>query len=109
MKFLPALVMLFLATGALAVDPKDTMCVKQKDGTYKCKATGKIETMPCCDTPSNGPRRSRASRYANCLRLQIYLTSLIPTNPTLSTIFCPAGPTVKSTNCLASPVGSPLV
>lgn len=38
-----------------------------------------------------------------------YLTSLMPTNPTRSTIFCPVGPTVKSTNCFANPVGSPLV
>ena len=41
---------------AFAVDAKDTMCVKQKDGTYKCKASGKIEKEPCCDTPSNDPK-----------------------------------------------------
>jgi hypothetical protein len=40
---------------ALAVDAKDTMCVRLKDGTYKCKASGKIEKKPCCDTPSNDP------------------------------------------------------
>lgn len=40
---------------SLAADPKDTMCVKQKDGTYKCKASGKIEKVPCCETPSNDP------------------------------------------------------
>ena len=44
---------LSLATTALAANPKETMCAKQKDGTYKCKASGKIEKEPCCDTPSN--------------------------------------------------------
>src|SRR5688572_30032308 len=34
---------------------------------------------------------------------------LMVTKPTRSTIFWPAGPVVKSTNCLAKPVGSPLV
>jgi len=33
----------------------DTMCVKQKDGTYKCKASGKIEKVSCCETPDNNP------------------------------------------------------
>jgi hypothetical protein len=56
MKLLPVLVVLVLASTALATDPKDTMCVKQKDGTYKCKASGKIEKKPCCDTPSNDPK-----------------------------------------------------
>jgi hypothetical protein len=54
MKLLSVLMMLAMATAAFA-DPKDTMCVKQKDGTYKCKASGKIEKVPCCDTPSNDP------------------------------------------------------
>jgi hypothetical protein len=53
MKILTGLIALALATIAMAADPKDTMCVKQKDGTYKCKASGKIEKKPCCDTPSN--------------------------------------------------------
>jgi hypothetical protein len=53
MKLLPILMVLAVATTALAADPKDTMCVKQKDGTYKRKASGKIERKPCCDTPSN--------------------------------------------------------
>lgn len=53
MKLLSIFVMSALATSAFALDPKETMCVKQKDGTYRCKATGKIEKKPCCDTPSN--------------------------------------------------------
>ena len=56
MKLLPVLIVLALASTAHAADPKDTMCVKQKDGTYKCKASGKIEKIPCCDTPSNDPK-----------------------------------------------------
>jgi hypothetical protein len=55
MKFVSILALIALSSSALAVDPKDTMCVKQKDGTYKCKASGKIEKKPCCDTPSNDP------------------------------------------------------
>jgi hypothetical protein len=55
MKLLPILMVLAVATTALAADPKDTMCVKQKDGTYKCMASGKIERKPCCNTPSNDP------------------------------------------------------
>jgi hypothetical protein len=55
MKIASTLVMLAMATTALAGNPKDTYCVKQKDGTYKCKASGKIEKEPCCDTPSNEP------------------------------------------------------
>ena len=43
------------ALPAPATDRKDTMCVKQKDGAYKCKASGKIEKEPYCDTPSNKP------------------------------------------------------
>lgn len=45
-----------LAGMALALDhPKDTMCVKQKDGTYKCLASGKIEKEPCCDLGAENP------------------------------------------------------
>ncbi len=55
MKLYSIIAILAIATTACAVDPKDTMCVKQKDGTYRCKATGKIEKKPCCDTPSNDP------------------------------------------------------
>ncbi|MEY2510974.1 MAG: hypothetical protein QOE26_1737 [Verrucomicrobiota bacterium] len=59
MRFLPVLALLFLASSAFGVDLKETMCVKQKDGTYKCKASGKIEKEPCCETPTNpAPKRS---------------------------------------------------
>lgn len=56
MKLLSILAMATFAASAFALDPKETMCVKQKDGTYRCKATGKIEKKPCCDTPSNDPK-----------------------------------------------------
>lgn len=42
-----------LISAAFGTYPKETMCVKQKNGTYLCKASGKIEKKPCCDTPSN--------------------------------------------------------
>jgi uncharacterized protein YqhQ len=42
-----------IAGASFAGDHRETMCVRQKDGTYKCKVTGKIEKEPCCDTPSN--------------------------------------------------------
>jgi hypothetical protein len=53
---------LAMVNSALAVDPKDTMCVKQKDGTYKCMASGKIEKEPCCyigndPTPTPKPKK----------------------------------------------------
>jgi hypothetical protein len=53
MRFLSALALLSLASNVFGADLKETMCVKQKDGTYKCKASGKIEKEPCCETPSN--------------------------------------------------------
>jgi hypothetical protein len=59
MKLLPVLTTLALVTTAFGADPKDTMCVKQKNGTYKCKASGKIEKVPCCDTPSNDPKSKK--------------------------------------------------
>src|ERR1700694_2474695 len=37
------------------------------------------------------------------------LSYLIGTNPTWATIFCPPELSVKSTNCFASPLGSPFV
>lgn len=52
-KLLLALAALAMTTSVFAAPSKDTMCVKQKDGTYKCKASGKIMKQPCCDTPSN--------------------------------------------------------
>lgn len=59
MKSLFALALLGLASSAVGANPKDTMCVKQKDGTYKCTASGKIEKVPCCETPANpAPKRT---------------------------------------------------
>lgn len=59
MKFLSILALLAFAASASGADKKETMCVKQKDGTYKCKASGKIEKEPCCDTPTNPtPKRT---------------------------------------------------
>jgi hypothetical protein len=56
MRWLPILALLSLASTALGLDQKEeTMCVKQKDGTYKCKASGRIEKEPCCETPANPP------------------------------------------------------
>jgi hypothetical protein len=56
MKSLTSLLVLFaLISTAFGTDPKDTMCVKLKNGMYRCKASGKIEQKPCCDTPSNEP------------------------------------------------------
>ncbi|PYJ10128.1 MAG: hypothetical protein DMF06_07605 [Verrucomicrobia bacterium] len=56
MKSLISLLTLFsLIATAFATDPKDTMCVKLKNGMYRCKASGKIEKEPCCATPSNEP------------------------------------------------------
>jgi hypothetical protein len=53
MRFLPILALFSLASTGLGIDQKETMCVRQKDGTYKCKASGKIEKEPCCETPAN--------------------------------------------------------
>jgi hypothetical protein len=53
MRFLPIFALLALAPTAFGTDQKETMCVKQRDGTYKCKASGKIEKEPCCATPIN--------------------------------------------------------
>jgi len=56
MKSLTSLLALFaLISTVFGTDPKETMCVKLKNGTYLCKASGKIEKKPCCDTPSNEP------------------------------------------------------
>ncbi len=63
MKFLTTLAaLLALISSAFATDPKETMCVKQKDGMYLCKASGKIEKKPCCDTPSNEPKPKRKKK-----------------------------------------------
>lgn len=44
---------LAITVASLSANPTETMCVKQKDGTYRCKASGKIEKEPCCATPHN--------------------------------------------------------
>jgi hypothetical protein len=63
MKSITALVALFaLISTALGTDPKETMCVKLKNGTYLCKASGKIEKKPCCDTPSNDSKPTRKKK-----------------------------------------------
>jgi hypothetical protein len=55
-KYLRSLIVFAVfASTAFSSEQRQTMCVKQKDGTYKCKASGKIEKEPCCDTPTNGP------------------------------------------------------
>lgn len=53
---LPLLAALTIATIALGADSKESMCAKQKNGTYKCKASGKIMKEPCCNTPDNGSK-----------------------------------------------------
>jgi hypothetical protein len=60
MKSLTPLAALFaLISTAFGTDVKETMCVKQKNGTYLCKASGKIEKKPCCETPTNPvPKRT---------------------------------------------------
>jgi hypothetical protein len=58
MRSLFLVAMFALVASVFAVDPKETMCVKLKDGRYKCMASGKIEKEPCCDTPSNSPTPS---------------------------------------------------
>ncbi|MDQ6765226.1 MAG: hypothetical protein M3Z22_03880 [Verrucomicrobiota bacterium] len=44
---------------ASAAERKETMCVRQEDGTYLCTASGKIEKEPCCATPSDNPQPKR--------------------------------------------------
>jgi hypothetical protein len=46
------------ASIASAGDTPNTMCVKQKDGTYNCIASGKVEKEACCQTPRNEPTQS---------------------------------------------------
>ncbi len=53
---------LTIASLALAADPKDTMCVKLKNGLYRCKASGKIEKEPCCyigNDPTPAPKTKK--------------------------------------------------
>ena len=56
---IPLAALVGLISTAFGADPKETMCVKQKNGTYLCKASGKIEKKPCCDTPSNDPKAKK--------------------------------------------------
>jgi hypothetical protein len=50
MKRLIVLASIAAATIAFGAASK-SMCIKQKDGTYKCKASGKIMKEPCCNNP----------------------------------------------------------
>lgn len=60
MRSLLSLLLLVAVTAcARAGDAAETMCVKQKDGTYKCTASGNIEKEPCCATPTNPPFKKR--------------------------------------------------
>jgi len=54
-KALPVLAALTVASIALGDGFKkgETMCVKQKDGSYLCKASGERMDKPCCGTPDN--------------------------------------------------------
>lgn len=61
-KLLIGLAALAITTSAFGGSAKETMCVKQKDGTYKCKASGKIMKEPCCDTPSNDVKTPKAKK-----------------------------------------------
>ena len=55
-KAAPLVVALTIAKVAYGADTKESMCVKQKEGTYKCKASGKIMKRPCCNKPENESR-----------------------------------------------------
>jgi hypothetical protein len=59
-KVLPIFAALAVATVALGEDAKknETMCVKQKDGSYLCKASGQKMDKPCCSTPDNGSKET---------------------------------------------------
>lgn len=52
-KLLLGLAAVALTTSVFASEAKESMCVKQKDGTYKCKASDKTMKEPCCETPAN--------------------------------------------------------
>ena len=54
-KLLPVIAALTVATVAFGAGSKkdETMCVKQKDGSYICKASGQKMDKPCCSTPDN--------------------------------------------------------
>ncbi len=52
---LPVIAALAVAIIAFGEGSKkdETMCVKQKDGSYLCKASGQKMEKPCCSTPDN--------------------------------------------------------
>lgn len=52
---LPLIAALAITSVAHGAEKKENMCVKQKDGTYKCKASGKTMNEPCCDKPEAAP------------------------------------------------------
>ena len=59
-KVLPVLAALTLATVAFGEDSKkdESMCVKQKDGSYICTASGQKMDKPCCSTPDSGAKET---------------------------------------------------
>jgi len=59
-KLLPVIAALTVGTVALGDGSKkdETMFVKQKDGSYLCKASGQKMDKPCCSTPDNGSKET---------------------------------------------------
>jgi len=59
-RVLPVLAALTIGTIALGAEAKkdESMCVKQKDGSYLCKASGQKMDKPCCSTPDNSPKET---------------------------------------------------
>lgn len=55
---LPLLAALAVATVALGAEAKESMCVKQNDGKYLCKASGQKMDKPCCSTPTNDAKET---------------------------------------------------
>ena len=59
-RVLPVLAALTVATVAFGADAKkdESMCVKQKDGKYLCKASGQNMDKPCCSTPTDDAKET---------------------------------------------------
>ena len=59
-KVLPLIAALTIATVAFGEDAKkdESMCVKQKDGKYLCKASGQTMDKPCCSTPTSDAKEA---------------------------------------------------
>lgn len=57
---LPLLAAITFGTVAFGAEAKkdESMCVKQNDGKYLCKASGQKMDKPCCSTPDNSPKES---------------------------------------------------